>query len=103
MNFLSSQEARLGLALAVGLLVGMERERRHAERTQRSSAGLRTFGLVGLLGGMFGYMASVPLIVAGALVVGLSAIASYVVIAAAAWLGRALFSHTPDIVRLALL
>ncbi|MQR01177.1 DUF4010 domain-containing protein [Glaciimonas sp. GS1] len=39
---------RLGLALALGLLIGLERERRGKE------AGLRTFGLVALLGGMGG-------------------------------------------------
>ena len=42
---------RLGLALAVGLFVGLERERRGKE------AGLRTFGfaaLLGALGGMLG-------------------------------------------------
>ncbi|PUA20165.1 MgtC/SapB family protein [Glaciimonas sp. PCH181] len=41
---------RLGLALALGLLIGLERERRGKE------AGLRTFGLVALLGGMGGIL-----------------------------------------------
>lgn len=39
---------RLALALALGLLVGLERERRGKE------AGLRTFGFIALLGGMAG-------------------------------------------------
>lgn len=45
---------RLGLALALGLLVGLERgwQERHAEEGARI-AGLRTFGLVSLLGGVW--------------------------------------------------
>jgi uncharacterized membrane protein (DUF4010 family) len=41
---------RLGLALAVGLFVGLERERRGKE------AGLRTFGFAALMGGLGGLM-----------------------------------------------
>src|SRR4051794_34041576 len=41
---------RLGLALAIGLFVGLERERRGKE------AGLRTFGFASLMGGMGGLM-----------------------------------------------
>ncbi len=43
----------LGVALAVGLLIGLERgwEKREAEEGARI-AGLRTFGLIGLLGGV---------------------------------------------------
>lgn len=43
--------ARLGLALAIGLFIGIERERRHKE------AGLRTFAfssVLGALGGLLG-------------------------------------------------
>lgn len=42
--------ARLGLALAIGLFVGLEREWRGKE------AGLRTFGFAGLLGGLGGLL-----------------------------------------------
>ena len=46
--------AQLGLALAIGLLVGLERGWRERGAPDRSrTAGLRTFGLVGLLGGIF--------------------------------------------------
>lgn len=41
---------RLSLALALGLLIGLERERRGKE------AGLRTFGFIALLGGMGGVL-----------------------------------------------
>ncbi len=43
---------RLASALAIGLLVGAERERRKGEGPQRSAAGIRTFALASLLGGV---------------------------------------------------
>lgn len=49
---------QLGLALALGLLVGLERgwQERHAEEGTRI-AGLRTFGLISLLGGLCALLA----------------------------------------------
>ncbi len=45
--------ARLGLALAIGLLVGLERGwRERAEPAGSRTAGIRTYGAVGLLGGV---------------------------------------------------
>lgn len=78
MDFLSSHEARLGISLAIGLLIGAERERRQAEQ-KMGFAGLRTFGLVALLGGLFAYLESPPLMVTGAAIVGLIAVVGYVV------------------------
>lgn len=43
---------RLAVALGIGLLIGVERERRMAERGQRGIGGVRTFALTGLLGGI---------------------------------------------------
>lgn len=43
---------RLASALAIGLLIGAERERRKGEGPQRSPAGIRTFGLASLMGGV---------------------------------------------------
>ena len=45
-------EYRLGIALALGLLVGVERERRKGAGADRAAAGIRTFGMVALLGGV---------------------------------------------------
>jgi len=49
--------ARLAVALAIGLLVGIERgwQRRDLEEGRRV-AGLRTYALLGLVGGVVGYM-----------------------------------------------
>lgn len=63
---------RLGLALATGLLIGVERgfSMRRAGEGQRF-AGLRTFGLIGLSGGLWGVLAAAvsPLVLAAAIAV----------------------------------
>lgn len=49
---------RLGLALAIGLLVGLERGWREREAPAGSrTAGIRTYGISGLLGGLFAVLA----------------------------------------------
>lgn len=49
----------LGVALAIGLLVGLERGWREREEPEGSrTAGLRTFGIFGLLGGVFALLAA---------------------------------------------
>lgn len=62
---------RLALAFGIGLLVGLEREVQRAdEAAGRNIAGLRTFALVGLLGGAAGGVsASFENAVAGGLVI----------------------------------
>ena len=42
----------LAVALGIGLLLGVERERRKGTGPERGEAGVRTFALVGLLGGL---------------------------------------------------
>ncbi|WP_442579284.1 MgtC/SapB family protein [Mesorhizobium sp. ASY16-5R] len=50
--------ARLGLALAIGLLIGLERGWREREAPDRSrTAGIRTYGISGLLGGVLAALA----------------------------------------------
>src|SRR5664280_2552991 len=46
------QVFRLASALAIGLLIGAERERRKGEGPARSPAGIRTFAVAALLGGV---------------------------------------------------
>lgn len=66
------------VALGVGLLLGVERERRQRRPADRGSAGVRTFALVGLLGGL-GYRVGGVAVTAVALgVVGVVALAGYV-------------------------
>ena len=48
---------RLGLALAIGFVIGLERGWHEREEGEgRRAAGLRTFALIGLLGGIFGVL-----------------------------------------------
>ncbi|MGA9140696.1 MAG: MgtC/SapB family protein [Methanocella sp.] len=49
---------KLLLALAIGLMVGFEREIAQEKMTNVKFAGLRTFGLSGLIGGVAAYLAS---------------------------------------------
>ncbi len=56
---MADQFFRLGVALAIGLLVGLERGWREREGPAGSrTAGLRTFGIFGLLGGIFATLAT---------------------------------------------
>ncbi len=57
---------RLGLALAIGLLVGAERHwRERDEAAGKRTAGVRTFGITGLLGGIAGALAATPALAGG--------------------------------------
>lgn len=67
---------RLGVALGIGLLLGLERERRKGQGPARAPAGLRTFALAALMGG-------VCMVIDGVVVlaVGLAFIAAMTVVA----------------------
>ena len=63
---------RLSVALAIGFLLGIERGWRDREAGEgRRAAGVRTFSLLGLLGGVAGALSSAtgPLVLAGTLLV----------------------------------
>lgn len=66
----------LGVALAVGLLVGLERERAHRDRSARQLAGIRSFALSALIGATAVQLGEVGLLVAGA-ILGALVVAAY--------------------------
>lgn len=65
------------IALAIGLLVGAERERRKGEGRGRSSEGLRTFALAGLLGGVTAAIGNDALMLLAGVFVVLAALTGY--------------------------
>ena len=70
--------AGFAVALGVGLLIGVERERRKdGDASVGAPGGIRTHALVGLAGAAAAQFGSPALVVAGALVVGALAVASY--------------------------
>ncbi len=79
LEILHTREAHLIVALALGLLVGTERERRREAQGAAGFAGLRTFALVSLLGGLVAYLDVTALMVTGAIAVSAFAIAGYAI------------------------
>lgn len=65
------------VALGVGLLIGMERERSKGTGPDREIAGIRTFALISLLGAFGAFMESTLVLVAFATLVGAITIAGY--------------------------
>lgn len=80
----------LGIAVAVGLLIGLEREQSRDEAARTRPAGMRTFTLLGLAGGLGGLL-SVGL---GAWAVGLVAVVSLGVLVGSSFIQRAGESET---------
>lgn len=78
MEWLDSSPAKLAIALGIGLLIGAERERRKGEGPRRGAAGIRTFAIVTLMGGVVALFDSPFLLVAAALLVGAFAVATYI-------------------------
>jgi uncharacterized membrane protein (DUF4010 family) len=68
-------ELRFAAALAIGLLVGAEREQRKGEGPHRKPAGLRTFVLVALLGAVTAMLGAAALVVGGAALAVFAAVA----------------------------
>jgi uncharacterized membrane protein (DUF4010 family) len=71
MSFDSQVLLGLAVALAIGMLVGIERERRKGTGPDREVAGLRTFTLVSLTGAVSFHLGGVPLFAVFAVIVGL--------------------------------
>ena len=73
-----SQVVGLLLALGIGLLIGLERERRKGEGPHRRAAGIRSFALVAVSGALAQLLSAPGLVaVGGALVVLLAAISHF--------------------------
>jgi uncharacterized membrane protein (DUF4010 family) len=77
---LGNLDGRLSVpvALGIGLLIGVERERRKGSGETRGAAGIRTFALVGLLGGLCAQFDDALVLAVGAGFVGAAAVAAYV-------------------------
>ncbi len=73
----SSTLLGLSVALGIGLLIGAERERRKGSGPTRGAAGIRTFAIVALLGGVAVLLGGTAVLVAVTLVVGALVLASY--------------------------
>lgn len=76
---IGSPQAIVGLAVAlgVGLLIGMERERRKGQGDGRAAAGLRTFAVAALTGALAYLLPGPGLVAIGAALVALLAAISY--------------------------
>ncbi len=68
----------LAVALGIGLLLGAERERRMSREGRRGFAGLRTFALVALLGGIAARTGGTPIVAVGLAIIGAASIGAYV-------------------------
>ena len=76
MEVSSHEITGLGVALGIGLLLGVERERVKGSGPERAVAGLRTFTLLSLLGALADLMGESGILVVG-LFVALAVVASY--------------------------
>jgi uncharacterized membrane protein (DUF4010 family) len=97
---------RLGLALFIGLLIGTERGwHTRAEKSGERAAGIRTFALIGLLGGLSGLLSDILSdLVLVAVFIGLAAlsVAAYVVGARAKDGARGFTTEVAELVTFAL-
>ena len=78
LGLLERPEWRIAVALAIGLIIGAERERRKGHGPGRNPTGIRTFALVALLGGLAAQSASEALVVLTGSFVALAALVGYV-------------------------
>jgi uncharacterized membrane protein (DUF4010 family) len=73
----STLALRLLSSLAIGLLIGAERERRKGEGPSRSAAGIRTFAIASLIGAVTMVVGNVSLLAVAVVAVAALAIAAY--------------------------
>ncbi|WP_340645839.1 DUF4010 domain-containing protein [Phenylobacterium sp.] len=74
---LARPEWTLLIALAIGLLIGLERERHKGDGPTRAPAGLRTFAIVGLLGGLTATFGDSGLVLVVGALVGVGILIAY--------------------------
>ena len=72
---MSDSAISLLVSLGIGLLLGVERERRKGRGPERGPAGIRTFALVALLGGLSYRVGGVAVTAVALGIVGLAAVA----------------------------
>lgn len=72
------EELNFAVALAIGLLIGIERERSKGQGPDRAAAGLRTFTLVSLAGAISLRVGAVPVFIATGVIIGVLVAMSYV-------------------------
>lgn len=76
-NYIDPAWLNLGVALAIGLLIGIERERSKGEGPHRGVAGLRTFTLTCLAGALGLWLGGLPVFIATGAIIGLLVAVSY--------------------------
>lgn len=62
MTFLSDNWMKIAVALGIGLLIGVERERRKGGGRDRAPAGIRTYAVTALLGALAFELGGIPLL-----------------------------------------
>lgn len=77
MPFTEHLAVRLAIALGIGLLIGAERERRKGSGPSRAPAGIRTFALASLVGGLSLAVGGEALLAAAAVGVAALSVVSY--------------------------
>ncbi len=77
MEFVANPWFRAGAAIGIGLLIGLERERRKGDGPRRISAGIRTFSITSTLGAAAVMAGGEALLVAAALGVAVLAAVAY--------------------------
>lgn len=76
-NYLSGGWVSLGVALAIGFLIGIERERSKGDGPKRAAAGLRTFTLTSLAGALGMWIGGSPVFIAAGAIVGVLVAVGY--------------------------